>query len=196
MRKRNLFFTNKPYTMKQIIYILLLLITVGFTQCCKEKPGIKTDVPGLPPATQTGANTLGFLLNGVPWMPEGSDGTANLSIDFDPGLNNGTIGIVAKRFRNANDKSSFGIGIIDSLNLLPLPLTRTLFRTSIFRAGFSKFDSCVLFSHYDSVWSSGELTISKLDRVQRIVSGKFEFVLFDRGCDSVKITNGRFDMKF
>ena len=169
-----------------------------FAKCEKEKPidSTNNNIPGLPPATQTGANTLGFLLNGESWTPEGSDGTANLSIDYDPGINNGTIGIVAKRFKSANNRSSFGIGIIDSLNLLSLPLKRTLFRTSIFRAGFSKIDSCVLFSHYDSVWSRGELTINKLDKIQRIVSGIFEFTLYESDCDTIKITNGRFDMKF
>lgn len=155
-----------------------------------------TNVPGLPPATQSGANTLGFLLNGQPWIPEGNNGTANLSIDFDPGINNGTIGISARRISTSGNRSGFGIGVIDSLNLLAVPFTRQLSRISIFRAGFSKIDSCTVFSHYDSCWSSGFITVEKFDRLQRIIAGEFEFKLYLLGCDTVRITNGRFDLKF
>jgi|GEM_PF-4482748 len=38
----------------------------------------------LPPITQTGANTFGFLLNGQVWLPKGSDGTPNLTSSYDP----------------------------------------------------------------------------------------------------------------
>jgi hypothetical protein len=178
-------------------YLLLLAtIVLCSLQCRKTPKPPVTDIPGLPPATQTGANILGFLLNGQPWTPEGSDGTANLSIDFDPGIGNGTVGITARRYTINGTRSSFGVGIIDSLNILTVPFTRKLFKTSIYRAGFSKIDSCTLFSHYDTVWSSGELTIDKLDRLQRIIAGRFQFQLYERGCDTIKITQGRFDMKF
>ena len=168
---------------------------MGF-QCRKHTRPPSTDIPGLPPSTQTGANTLGFLLNGQPWTPEGNNGTANLSIDFDPGFNNGIFGIHAYRLISQTDKSSFGIGIRDSLNLLSIPFKRTLYKTSIFGAGYSDWDSCTLYSHYNSVWSNGEISIDKLDRNQRIISGRFELMLHESGCDTIKITNGRFDMKF
>ena len=183
--------------MKHNIYILLLAITIGFTQCCKEKPASSNDnnIPGLPPVTQTGANTLGFLLNGVPWTPAGNYGTANLSISFDPGINNGVFGISAYR-STAGKRSSFGIGVSDSLNFLAIPFTRLLSPTSIFSASFSKIDSCILDSYYDSVFSSGHLKILRLDRIQRIISGEFDFKLSGLGCDTVFVTQGRFDMKF
>jgi hypothetical protein len=179
-------------------HLLLLLLTIVLTsQQCRKAPGsIRTDVPGLPPATQTGANTLGFLLNGQPWTPQGSNGTANLSIDFDPGFNFGIFGINAYRIISQTEKSSFGIGIRDSLNFLSVPFKRYLSKTSIYGAGYSDWNNCTLYSHYDSVWSKGEIQIDKLDRTQRIISGKFEFILYERGCDTIKITNGRFDMKF
>jgi len=182
--------------MKHTIYILLLAIAVGFTQCCKEKPNTSTDVPGLPPATETGANTLGFLLNGEPWVPAGNNGTANLSIDFDPGIDNGVMGISGYRISGSQDIEYFGFGIIDSVNLKNTPYTISLSRTSIFRFRFYQEVNCYLLSIENETESSGLITISKLDRINRLVAGSFNVILYKMGCDSIKITNGRFDMKF
>ena len=183
--------------MKHTIWLLLIGIVFCFAKCGKEKPidSDSNNIPGLPPATQTGANTLGFLLNGVPWTPAGNYGTANLSISFDPGLNNGVFGISAYRY-TAGKRSSFGIGVGDSLNFLAIPFLRALNPSSIFSASFSKIDSCILDSYYDSVFSSGHLKIIRLDRTQGIISGEFKCTLSGLGCDTIKITEGRFDMKF
>ncbi len=188
-------FTVKNITMKTYLLLLSVLLLTAM-QCRKPANPIVTDIRGLPPATQTGANTIGFLLNGQPWTPEGNNGTANLSIDYDPGINNGGFGISAYRIISQSNSTFLGIGIIDSLNLLKAPFTRRLNRISLARAGFSDFNSCTLFSSYDSVWSEGEISISKLDRNQRIISGTFNVYLFQNGCDTIKATNGRFDMKF
>jgi len=185
--------------MKHIIYLLLLVIVTGFTQCCKEKPtSNNTDTPGLPPATQTGANTFGCLLNGEPWMPQGNNGSGNnLSIDFDPGFNNGVFGIAAyKAVLGMPNTQGIGIGVKDSLNNLNFPKTFTFSRTSLFRASADKDVSCMLLSVDLNTSSTGELTISKLDRQNRIIAGRFNFTLHQNGCDTLKVTNGRFDMKF
>ena len=186
--------------MKHNIYILLLAITIGFTQCCKEKPtsGNDNDIPGLPPATQSGANTLGFLLNGQPWTPQGNDGGGNnLSIDFDPGFNNGIVGIaVYKATATLPFTQGFGIGIRDSLNYFSFPKTFLLSRNSLFRARGNKEALCTMFSTDVGTFCNGQLTIDKLDRQNRIIAGRFNFTLHQNGCDTVKVTNGRFDMKF
>lgn len=53
------------YGMKTLFGGLFLLsLVLALTGCNKDGP-----VAGLPPATQTGQNTAGFLLNGQPWMP-------------------------------------------------------------------------------------------------------------------------------
>jgi hypothetical protein len=183
--------------MKHNIYILLLAIAIGFTQCCKEKPtsSNNNDIPGLPPATQTGANTLGFLLNGVPWVPAGNNGTANLSIDFDQGINNGGMGIAAYRGIAVNNVEYFGIGIIDSLNFKSSPFDLLLGNRSLFRCRFER-NSCDYLSIDTLIKASGSLTISKLDRIQNIIAGTFYATLIKSGCDTIRLTEGRFDMKF
>jgi hypothetical protein len=175
-------------------YILLLaFITVCLVQCRKPSSSKRTDVPGLPPATQTGANTLGFLLNGQPWTPQGSNGTANLSIDFDPGFNKGIFSIVAYKF-NTTTSEQFIIGIRDSLNYLNIPIVLRLSPISLYSISYK--NSCDYWNQLPEVFSSGELSISKLDKSARIIAGTFNATLFRNNCDTIKITQGRFDMRF
>ena len=47
-----------------------------------------------------------------------------------------------------------------------------------------------------NIISYGELIITKLDKNAGIISGTFNATLYKPGCDTLKITDGRFDMKF
>jgi hypothetical protein len=176
--------------MKHNIYILLLAITLGFTQCDKEKPN---NIPELPPATQTGANTLGFLLNGVPWKPEGNNGTPNLSISLDTGVNSNRFIIQAYKLFPSN-YSEFQISFrADNLAIFPVI-------TNPFPIGFVLFKdqfNCKRSTNDLSNYSSTNISISKNDKTNRIISGIFDCTMFNPACgDTIKITEGRFDMKF
>ena len=184
--------------MKLSIYTVLLAITIGFTQCCKEKPtsSNNNDIPGLPPATQTGANTLGFLLNGVPWTPAGNNGTANLSMDFDPGINDGIFGIAAYH-ANPADISSIAFGIRDSLNHAVVPQMYSIGKISLGGLIFRDKFLCERDSDDSLIHTKGSILINRLDRTNGIISGTFECTLFNPSCgDTIKITKGRFDLKF
>ena len=172
----------------------LLFFCFCFAQCHKDKTPAPDNPYGLPNATQEGKNTLGFLLNGVPWTPKGFNGTANLSIDFDPGFNDGTVGIAAYRITGEIDQA-FGIGVADSLNAFSYPKTIKLSNTSLGRVRFRK-DLYTIFST-DATFVDGNLVITKLDRISRIISGTFNAILFEQGQgDTIRITNGRFDMRY
>lgn len=96
-----------------------------------------TDANGLPPATQTGTNTLGFLLNGQPWSPQGQIGvSANLTVNVDFGYNKGVFGISAYKANNGS-KTYFGLGIRDSLNFISIPSTILLTQKSLMVISFS-----------------------------------------------------------
>ena len=179
--------------MKNSILLLLIAFVFCFAQCQKDK----IDSNGLPPATQEGKNTLGFLLNGQPWTPQGNSGTGNLSIDFDQGFNNGILGIVAYRTLSASDKTQFILGIADSLNFLNSPFTLIIKKKSIGGMSFSTKNYCDILHTDTTIYESGKINISKLDRINRIVAGTFEGILFKQICgDTLKITEGRFDMKY
>lgn len=175
--------------MKTIITAISIISIFCFAQCKKNKP----DSNGLPPATQEGKNTLGFLLNGQPWIPRGNSITGNLSIDFDPNFNEGVFDIVAYDF-NSQTNEQFSIGVRDSLNFVSIPAIYNLSRTSLF--GISIKKSCDYFNQLNDVQSEGTLTILKLDRTNKIIAGTFNATLSKDGCDIIKITEGRFDMKY
>jgi hypothetical protein len=184
----------------QRIYTSLLVIIVSIITACKKDGNNNTtdpnNVPGLPPATQSGANTFGCLVNGVPWVPEGyGGGSPNLSIDYDPGFNNGIFGIAAYR-KTANENSSIGIGIADSLNFIKAPIQLILGKKSLYGVFYSN-ENCFITYFDTSVYRKGFLKINTYDKTKKIIAGTFEAILFKSGCiDTIRITKGRFDFKF
>ena len=182
--------------MKHTIWLLLIGVVFCFAKCEKENPidSNNNNIPGLPPATQTGANTLGFLLNGVPWTPAGPN---NLSLDYDPGFNNGIVSLVAYRQIQNTDNSVFALGIIDSLKIMSIPISILIRTGSLAQASFTDKEFCARIHFDTSVSRSGILNVTKLDRANGIFSGTFEIKLFNPNCgDTISITNGRFDLKF
>ena len=167
-----------------VLYCLFCIV-----QCRKNN----LDSNGLPAITQDGKNTLGFLLNGQPWKPQGVRGTGNLSIDFDPSFNQGIFSIVAYNF-NTPLSEQFIIGVKDSLNFINAPITLSLNRLSLYSVSYNT--PCDYFNQLNDVTSSGSMTITKLDRTNHIISGTFTATLNKTGCTEIKITDGRFDMKF
>ena len=177
--------------MKKLITATLILTLFTFSKCEKEK----ADTNGLPPATQEGKNTLGFLLNGQVWKPQGNNGTANLSIDFDAGINNGIFSLSAYRIINPSNRERFGLGIKDSLNFISVPKTYKLGNNTSYGVAYSD-ETCSYDYFVIMVIRSGSLTITNLDRINRVISGTFSAILEKAGCADIKITEGRFDMKF
>ena len=58
--------------MKKTILLLFLICLFGCDNNDDNKPNTpKTELEKLPPATQTGANTAGCLVNGVAFLPKG-----------------------------------------------------------------------------------------------------------------------------
>ncbi|NJO00911.1 MAG: hypothetical protein HC880_03765 [Bacteroidia bacterium] len=66
-----------------------------------------------------------------------------------------------------------------------------------FRFTFLDFitDCSYASNDFDISLAEGELTITRFDLDARIIAGLFEFTLAKPGCDTIRITEGRFDMK-
>jgi hypothetical protein len=179
---------------KIALYSALLLLT----QCskCKNDPTPADPAAQLPPATQTGAGTFGCLINGQPYTPQGRVGLGtNFDVSYDPGFNGGDL--VVRTYRAlASEKKSFGFNAIN--------VTRTgayLFGPGRGEAHGSYNDEnrALPCNDYDGsrsgTFSKGTLTITRLDVAAGIVSGTFNLVIAKPGCDTLKVTQGRFDDK-
>ncbi|WBO84040.1 DUF6252 family protein [Hymenobacter yonginensis] len=176
---------------KLFLYAALLLLS----QCSKCKDNDPSPEARLPPVTQTGANTFGCLVNGEAWTPQGNDGTANYTVSYDLFPSGGIINISTYRIygQGANDfqtisvwaKGIQGVGTFYFAN------------SSSAAAGFLNRKTNCYWSSTDSAvtYRRGNLTITRLDLQAGIVSGTFDFTLYKPGCDSIRVTQGRFDKK-
>jgi hypothetical protein len=168
--------------MKQTLLPILALALL--TQCKKNDPDPASQ---LPPATQTGANTFGCLINGQCWIPFG---TGNYSIYYDPNYRHGTINISATLPGSGKDYQNITL-FSDSLKSVGrYPLTFLKHQEAV----FSNTKACSFFSG-DPHYRKGTLTVTRLDAQAGIISGTFEFTLAKAGCDTLKVTQGRFDKK-
>ena len=171
-------------------YLLPLLALLALAQC--KKKADPDPVDQLPSATQTGANTFGCLVNGQAWTPKGSDGTSNYSIAYDVGYRQGTLNISTYRYANSDANSKQLIIIYsDSLKTIGnYPLVSDGRREALFK---DRATGCEFFG--GPYYRRGNLTITRLDLQAGIISGTFAFTLYKPGCDSVRVTQGRFDKR-
>ena len=170
------------------IYRLLPLLG-ALLSCRKDAP---SPVDQLPPATQTGANTMGCLVNGQPWIPAGNNGSSNYAVSYD-GFG-GTFYLTAYRYQQSIANTHQSISLFATR--LYSPKTYSLKDSINTRAKFyRRATGCDMSSQQADIYCKGTLTITRMDLQAGILSGTFDFVLAKPGCDTVRITNGRFDKK-
>ena len=174
--------------MKSTLKYLPLLLLFLFS--CKDE-----DLqPELPPATQTGERTFGAYVNGGVWVPKGRPSTfrSNFSLTYEPGYRGGTVNIRAYRITSDDPEVKgyiqIGSSHIGSEGIYPLndsEISLIVFRDS----------ECYYNTTEDEVYREGTLEITRLDMEAGVISGKFEFSLAMTGCDTIHVTEGRFDYK-
>ena len=183
------------------LYLSLLLLT----QCskCKNNPAPADPAALLPPATQTGAGTFGCLLNGQPWTPSGGGALSvpNLYVTYDPTYKGGNLAVTAYRVLGSTTSRQYlgvggdGISQAGTYPLRTFELNPTTpLRVASFSDG-SKTSPCNEYLSAPGTTATGQLMLTCLDKQQGIVSGTFAFTLSQPGCDTIKVTNGRFDYK-
>ncbi|MBC6992035.1 hypothetical protein [Hymenobacter sp. BT491] len=160
------------------------------TQC--HQPQDPMPVYQLPPATQTGANTFGCLVNGKAFIPNGSDGNrgAPFTVVYEPSYQ-GALVIRAFRYTKKSDQSTrqdLVIGVDGVQGPGRYPLNRR-YQEGTFSANGAPCDFYAGDAHY----RTGELVITYLNKPAGIIAGTFHFTLYQPGCDSLIVTEGRFD---
>jgi len=181
--------------LRTILLILLFSVFLLNAKCKKDKP----DPPAvLPPITQEGKNTFGCKVNGEVWVPSykcGGTGNPCGEIAVD----------IARLSQNQLPvEIHIGVGQKKNDNSLTAFSIQTKTNESIFSIG-NKIDSVTmyfqkpvvqLYYNYNYYNRIEKFEITKLDTLNKIISGIFELTLYKSTSDSLNITEGRFDLKF
>jgi hypothetical protein len=159
---------------------MLLLST-----CCKNDDNSCNGIDCLPPATQTGENTIGYLVNEEPISVTNSNKMTAIyqqgQLQFGGGID--------------NSETDIGLGIIlsDPINV---NVDYDLTNYPTYAAQFGKREDRINCSYAFENTYQGSVTFTKIDRTNYIISGSFEFSTVTDNCETINITNGRFDMKY
>jgi len=175
------------------LYLALLLLT----QCSKCKKDDPAPLSQLPPATQEGKNTFGCLVNGEAFIPSGSVGlNSNLVVSYEPSATlGGNLNIQAFRYRGDNTKQTIQLsaGPIFQARTYRLDLGSNEGLVNYFDR--AKPNPCNDYFYADMSYRRGSLTLTRLDEQAGIIAGTFEVTIAKPGCDTIRITEGRFDAK-
>lgn len=176
--------------MRKLFFAIAILSCFCFADCKKSKNTPPPDNPyGLPNATQEGKNIFACRVNGENWISE--KGIYNIGSR----VSNDTLSCWGK----LKD-----VGYIDNLSIYVFEEAaqgrQYVLGGSI--SGYIRNDlnqTCTGYhgGNIHSLFSSsGNVTITKLDRTNRIVSGTFNCTIPVPGCDTLEITDGRFDIRY
>ena len=187
--------------MKNFIPLIFIIFTLS--SCNKDddnKP--KTEIEKLPPATQTGANTAGCLVNGVAFLPKGYFPTGNLFCFYQDG-ENFSLSIGERTLIDSND-------VIRNINITSLNQNLHDNVGISFELGQNENNGNSKFGVYsiDAVASpnpnyyttnsimKGDLKITYHNYNNAILSGTFWFDAVNSNGDIIQVREGRFDIHY
>ena len=189
---------SRAHSKAWLLYVCLLTMLAGCSKCNKvvEPAG---ELSKLPAATQTGAGTFGCMVNGKAWMPQGRGnilGPANPTIVYDATYDNGSLDIRARIYAGGSGLSSGNaISIIEIYGSKLDKEGEYNLTNSNVRFAYST-DTEGFYSKEDLA-SNCKLTITKLDKVNAIISATFSFTIEKKDTGKkLTVTDGRFDSLF
>ena len=162
--------------MKYLCFLFLLFI-VG----CKDN---HFTIVQLPPITSEGLNTFGCLVNGESWVAQVHNNIDDkLNINYNPYYDE--LQLRASKVTSSTDER-FSFAIIDLSGVGE-------YQIHYLEDEFYDWKNNRAFSM--DTTKIRRLTLDKFDADNNIASGTFEFTVF-RQTDTLKVTEGRFDVKF
>lgn len=177
---------------------LLVLLSSTFLLNAKCKKDRLEPPTVLPPITQNGANTFGCKVNGEVWVPFakcgfGSNPCGELVADIARTFQNHLpleIHIGAGQQKRDNSSTAFSIQTKTNQSIYSIGN-----KTDSITINFRKNDGS-LYYNYNYYNKPEKFEITKLDTINKIISGTFELTLYASLTDSLRITEGRYDVKF
>lgn len=187
--------------MKTTVWLLSLFLLLA--ACNAESPEPEFE---LTPATQIGANTLSFRVNGRVWQPYGRrcfgfGGGPCIEVPLDAYYNSKRGQFIITAFLTTSKRGeNFGLSC-DSLFqtgifVIPPRGTKYRARSGGISYGLAQQSGDPTYNSFDP--SRTRIEIARLDTIARVISGTFEGYLqgtIDRS-QSVTISEGRFDVKY
>jgi hypothetical protein len=181
--------------MKPIFYCVILSLCLFFSGCKKEEMscgspygeagGHPLDSLGLPYATSEGLNTMGCLIDGEPWLALRENVLGDIVYHIPFSITNGALFIVGIDGRedpvDGITLSADGVDIIDSYSFAS---QLAAYEIEESECGFYNLDS-TYFNFIEVIY---------IDFDDEIISGRFEMRVVNPDCDTLTITNGRFDL--
>jgi Family of unknown function (DUF6252) len=170
-------------------YLILLVPLLFLMAQCHKTPTAEPE-PDLPPATQEGKGTIGCYINGKPWVPKPyiAIGISQfLEVVFDESKDN-FFGLYGRKDGTLNERIaifSFNTKLGD--NTIAKNDSESFYN-------LTNSNGCV--RYYLDTSKVRRLTITKIDKVKKVISGTFEFTANNNCSDTLRFTDGRFDTKY
>jgi hypothetical protein len=172
--------------MKKLLFSFFVLLTFISSKCEDDTP--KNPIDLLPPATQIGANTFGCLVDGEAFTPDRRP--LSFTKGYVPIEDGYALEIKTTRY-TGSDLVGIGLIVEDSfLNEQKYSLEDNISGNS------SGLYIALSQNNYTSSRYTGELSISKHDSINYIISGTFWFDVQDHKGVVHQIREGRFDIKY
>lgn len=183
--------------MKNII--TLFFISTMLSCCSRDNDRPKTELEKLPPATQTGANTAGCLVNGVAFLPKGYIPPGNLQCNYNDGANF-SLFIGERIMDGATDNLrsiyvfSYNQNLHDNVGVT-FPLSEYGPNSKSGEYVISNNDLGEIHYETNSI-VTGELKITYHNYNPPIISGTFWFDAINSSGEIVQVREGRFDWQY
>ncbi len=178
---------------KNIAMLFLLALTLS---CCNNDDDNNSG-SSLPPATQTGANTVGCLVNGEVFLPhaEGINPPVNCFYQFVDGEWYFSMSFADLRGQT-NERVTVQSGKVELQEGETYVLSKNFNDDGDFTGGGGTYSLSASNRYFTTMHESGELIITRLDLSNSIISGTFWFNAVNGNGEVVKIREGRFDWDY
>jgi hypothetical protein len=172
--------------------ILISCFSIALLASCRK------EITKLPEATQTGSNTFGAKVNGIFWKPQGF-GPFPANDILEATMSGHDITINARNFASSPNETEFQLTIFNvtapGVYLFNKDVTHPngAFSYGYYvKRNFTPKNEWLTSSTY-----TGTVTITRIDEVNMIVSGTFEFNALNiyNAPEPITVTEGRFDVK-
>jgi hypothetical protein len=169
------------------LYYLLSFLLFSFSNC--KKDGSNSDnLYGLPNATQKGLRVFACRINGFNRIAGPGSASMNGYVTSDSVA-------VGGEFGDVNYFEHVGITVYGKVKVnIPYSLTDSMQTKFLYGTDSTCFGVSSNLTFVNHAY--GSVTFTRLDSVNRVISGTFSFKAPVPGCDTLNFTDGRFDVGY